>query len=225
MRARIRVMKNEKRRVLIGEIMDNETKKIRPIGFFPKEDERNFECAGAAAATLAVKACKENQTIIRLVCGEAFNEEELREIIDSAYDAPKGIFEMLGKTWEDSIYINPCFYFGPAEECTVSIRVTAERIAAGLVMLPIGEGLVFCPKGRGPVGAVVYNSGIDDVNVIQFGQLPINADIHAEHNKVVFAPSKIDGISVPKGIIIKAVSEFLRKAYGEELMLVLPNAE
>ena len=192
-------MKNEKRRVLIGEIMDNETKKIRPIGFFPEEDERNFDCAGA--------------------------EEELREIIDSAYDAPKGIFEMLGKTWEDSIYINPCFYFGPAEECIVSIRVTAERIAAGLVMLPIGEGLVFCPKGRGPVGAVVYNSGIDDVNVIQFGQLPINADIHAEHNKIVFAPSKIDGISVPKKIIIKAVSEFLREAYGEDLMLVLPNAE
>lgn len=48
-------MKNEKRRVLIGEIMDNETKKIRPIGFFPEEDERNFDCAGPQQRPLLSK--------------------------------------------------------------------------------------------------------------------------------------------------------------------------
>lgn len=137
---------------------------------FPRKKMREtLNVQGPQQRPLLSKHVRKTKPSFVWFVAEAFNEEELREIIDSAYDAPKGIFEMLGKTWEDSIYINHCFYFGPAEECTVSIRVTAERIAAGLVMLPIGEGLVFCPKGRGPLGllCIIQES---TMSMSQFGQ-------------------------------------------------------
>ena len=202
----------------------------RPFAAIVQEDISSSELY-SAARTVADDLLKRGNIVVYIIpvlCDDEELYEDIKAMLESANCAVE-LFDELGVSIKDSIFVNACYAFGDdmKEESQIGIACTPWHIANNLRFICERGGwggIVFASQGKNMSAVVVYNPRLDEKEPkleLQFGEVHTTAEAVPPHNelfRLTIDPSADEDM---KKNWTAEIAQAIEKMYGPSLIMYM----